>query len=101
MWTEAGTGGGGGGGGDAFYSSLPQPYITQVNGWMACLLEPDIDRGAMGPPNPSHPPKLQQTPTLTQVGEHILSLIQQLEDFAASDALTEVGPVAPPGVIER
>lgn len=39
--------------------------------------------------------------TPQQVGEHVLSLIQQLEDFAASDALPEVVPVAPPGVVER
>lgn len=62
MWTEAGAGGGGGSGGDAFYSSLPQPYITQVNGWTACLLEPDIDIGERGVhPTPPQPP--QQTPT--------------------------------------
>lgn len=54
---------------------------------------PTHARAQSTPPH-AHPPN-------TQVGEHILSLIQQLEDFAASDALAEVAPVAPPGVIER
>ncbi|KAM3567972.1 hypothetical protein VYU27_009895, partial [Nannochloropsis oceanica] len=48
----------------AFYSNLPQPYVTQV-------------------------------------GEHILSLIQHLEDFAASNALEDVEPLTTSGVMDR
>lgn len=69
-----------------YYSSVPQQYITQVR------LQDTRVVSAL-PVSQSCWGRCLWCVCVCQVGDHILSLIQHLEDFAASDALQEVSTV--------